>query len=216
MIRILVCLTAIIIMGVTSVAPADDPFANLPVGQDPFASEFAETETPPILYPDEQREHDLWSQLESETGTYGDRDTSLYSEQERKILEALDNDARIDATSLPLADVVDNWRSEHGIDIGFDIPELRRLEMDPELLLIDRDISGISFRSCLKLILEDVDLTYTIRNEVLLITSEEKAEEYLQRKVHPVVFSQPATPMQDRIGRRTRRRRMPRMRYSNR
>ena len=47
-------------------------------------------------------------------------------------------------------------------------------------------MKGISLRSALRLILEEFDLTYVVQDEVLKITSKEKADEILTTRVYPV------------------------------
>jgi hypothetical protein len=49
-------------------------------------------------------------------------------------------------------------------------------------------LSGIKLRSALHLLLDDLKLQYVIQNEVLLITTPEKAEseEYLATRIYPV------------------------------
>ncbi len=51
-----------------------------------------------------------------------------------------------------------------------------------------KNLKGISLRSALKMILDELQLKYVIHNEVLLITSPTKAEsdEYMVTKAYPV------------------------------
>ena len=49
-----------------------------------------------------------------------------------------------------------------------------------------KNISGISLRSALRLLLGDIDLTYLIKDEVMKITTKEKAAENMIIKVYPV------------------------------
>jgi len=51
---------------------------------------------------------------------------------------------------------------------------------------VTRNLSGVSLRSALRLMLKDLDLTYVIRDEVLLITTPEEANAKLVTKVYPV------------------------------
>jgi secreted protein with Ig-like and vWFA domain len=142
------------------------------------------SDEPPYLYPDAE----VWQQLPAyRLEHYGSVDLSSSSENEQKILEALDNETSVDADGTPLTDVISDWKIEQGIEIQFDEAALRDIGVDPELEKIDRKVSGISFRSALRLILEERGLTYTIQNEVLLVTSIEKAQKYIITKTHPPV-----------------------------
>ena len=53
---------------------------------------------------------------------------------------------------------------------------------------VTKNLKGISLRSALKLLLDELQLKYVVHNEVLLITSPAKAEsdEYMTTKVYPV------------------------------
>ncbi len=74
----------------------------------------------------------------------------------------------------------------HGIQIEVDTQALEDESVDVTSETITKDLSGISLRSGLRLMLGDLNLTYVIDNEVLMITSQEKAEETLVTKVYPV------------------------------
>jgi hypothetical protein len=58
--------------------------------------------------------------------------------------------------------------------------------LDPSTLPITKHLEGISLRSALNLMLHDVDLTYVVRHQVLLITTSKAAAELLSTKVYPV------------------------------
>lgn len=47
-------------------------------------------------------------------------------------------------------------------------------------------VKGLKYKTALKLLLDELDLTYLIRNEVLLVTSKSEAESMLTTKVYPV------------------------------
>jgi hypothetical protein len=51
---------------------------------------------------------------------------------------------------------------------------------------VTRNLSGVSLRSALRLMLKDLELTYVIRDEVLLITTPEEAIAQLATRVYPV------------------------------
>lgn len=51
---------------------------------------------------------------------------------------------------------------------------------------VTRSVNGVTIRAALKLLLNELDLTYVIRSEVLAITSKTEAESMLTTKVYPV------------------------------
>ena len=51
---------------------------------------------------------------------------------------------------------------------------------------VTRSLKGITLRSALRLMLGAMDLTYVIKDEVLLITTPDKASNELATKVYPV------------------------------
>ncbi len=51
---------------------------------------------------------------------------------------------------------------------------------------ITKSLSGLSLKSCLRLILRELNLTYVVRDEVLLITTPEEAEREQVTRLYPV------------------------------
>ncbi len=109
------------------------------------------------------------------------------SPAERKIREALDQPTQMEFVDTPLKDVVDYLRDLHHIEIQLDGPALKEAGVE-DSTPITKNLKGISLRSALKLLLEELQLKFVIHNEVLLITSPTKAEsdEYMTTKVYPV------------------------------
>jgi hypothetical protein len=114
---------------------------------------------------------------------------------ERRIREALDQPTQIEFVETPLKDVIDHLKATHHIEIQLDGPALKDAGVD-ESCSVTRNLKGISLRSALRLMLDELQLKYVVRNEVLLITSAAKAEsdEYTETRVYPVtdlVFQAP-------------------------
>jgi len=76
-------------------------------------------------------------------------------------------------------------KKSHGIEIQLDQRALDDVGI-PADTPITRSLRGISLRSALQLLLRDLDLTHLIRDEVLLITTEEEAEVMLATVAYPV------------------------------
>jgi hypothetical protein len=109
------------------------------------------------------------------------------SPAERKIRAALLQPTQIEFVETPLKDVVDYLKELHHIEIQLDTAALKEAGVD-ESAPVTKNLKGISLRSALKLLLDELQLKYVIHNEVLLITSPAKAEsdEYMITKAYPV------------------------------
>ncbi|MBL7039805.1 MAG: hypothetical protein ISR77_14305, partial [Pirellulaceae bacterium] len=121
---------------------------------------------PPILYPEPQ----VWADLTLRRKKYASIDLARTGGAEAKILEALDDDTRLEFIETPLDQVVDFLKDQHGINIELDAGELDNVGIGTDVP-ITRNLKGITLRSALRLMLKDLELTYVIRDEVLLITT---------------------------------------------
>ena len=100
---------------------------------------------------------------------------SNVSPAEKKIAEALKRPTTIEFVETPLKDVVDYLKDLHHIEIQLDSAALKDAGID-ESTQVTKNLKGVSLRSALKLLLDELKLKWVIHNEVLLITSPEKAE----------------------------------------
>ncbi|MEX2121197.1 MAG: hypothetical protein WD847_16510 [Pirellulales bacterium] len=118
-----------------------------------------------------------------------DRPRDLTSEPEPSPAQAtsknaLDEKTSIDFVDRPLTEVVDYLESRHKIEIELDRKAL--LDVGVDNAGIRAHLSGISLGSALELILGPLELTYVIRDDVLLITSKTEAEGMMEARVYPV------------------------------
>jgi len=98
---------------------------------------------------------------------------------------ALDKTLAFDLTEAALDDVVDWLRSELKISIHVDRRSLDDIGIGIETP-ITFQLSGIPVRNALDLLLEELDLTWLIHDNVLVITSVETAEATLETKTYDV------------------------------
>jgi hypothetical protein len=105
--------------------------------------------------------------------------------REEKIEEALREPTELEFLETPLQDVVDTLEDHHKIQILIDQRALDEIGI-PSDTPITFSLTGVSLQSGLNLILRPLDLTWTIRDEVLLITTPEEAENMLVPKVYDV------------------------------
>jgi hypothetical protein len=136
---------------------------------------------PPILYPDPE----VWQLLTERRKKYKAVDLQQNNENEERILAALDDKTVLEFTDQPLSDAIQYLKDRHDIEIQLDEKALEDEGIGTDTP-VSRNISGITLRSALRLLLGELDLTYVVKNEVLLITTKAEAEALLVTKVYPV------------------------------
>ncbi|HEX7446167.1 MAG TPA: VWA domain-containing protein [Pirellulales bacterium] len=136
---------------------------------------------PPILYPDPE----VWQLLTERRKKYKAVDLTQHSPNEEKILQALNEPTVMDFEETPLRDAIDFLKEKHNIEIQLDARALEDGGLGSDTP-VTRSLKGISLRNALRLLLGEYELTYVIRNEVLLITSKTEAENMLSTRVYPV------------------------------
>ena len=92
-----------------------------------------------------------------------------------KIEQELSESTTLEFIETPLADVMHFLMDLHGIEIQLEERALDDVGIGSDTP-VTRNLKGISLRSALNLMLEDLALTYVIRDEVLLITTPEQAK----------------------------------------
>jgi len=102
---------------------------------------------------------------------------------EMRIMAALEDDTRLEFIETPLEDVLSFLRECHDIPIEIDTRALDDVGIGSDSP-ITRNLKGISLRSALSLLLRDLDLTYIIKHEVLMITNLQVADEFSETHVY--------------------------------
>jgi VWA domain-containing protein len=144
----------------------------------PFSGE------PPIVYPDAQ----VWEELTNRRKKYASVDLKSQGKAEMRIMAALREPlkAPLEYFGQPLSEIMNLLQEDYDIPIHIDTQQLDLLAISSEVE-VTVNLRNITLRSALKLLLEQVeDLTYVIEDEVLKITTKDKAAETLQVKVYPV------------------------------
>lgn len=85
----------------------------------------------------------------------------------------------------PLKDVVDDIHVRHEIQIVFDRRALEDVGTDLSTP-VTISVAGTTLRSALRLLLRNLDLTYVIHDEVLMITTSDAAKSQLSTRFYPV------------------------------
>ena len=104
---------------------------------------------------------------------------------EVRIFETLDNTTTVEFIDEPLTSIVDFFKDFHDIEIQIDEPALKDIGLGTDEPVM-KQLSGITLRSALNLILHDLGLDWTITNEVLLITTPEVAQTTMVTRVYDV------------------------------
>lgn len=91
------------------------------------------------------------------------------SPAESKIEAALNDPTQLEFIETPLQDVIDFLKDMHDIEIQIDNRALEDVGIGSDTP-ITMSLKGVSLRSALRLMLRQLDLTFVIRDEVLLIT----------------------------------------------
>ncbi len=104
---------------------------------------------------------------------------------EVKISRELGSKTECDFTETPLADVMDYFKTRHGIQIELDLKALQDEAIDSSVP-VTRSLKDVKLKSALRLILREHNLAFVIRNEVLLITTKTEEEAFTEARVYPV------------------------------
>ena len=136
---------------------------------------------PPLVYPPAEE----WEALTARRKKYASVDLSTVKESEQHIFEELDRPTEVDFFETPLSDAFDTLAEFHNINIELNSNEFDNLGVDTGTP-ITKTYNGVSLRSAMRLILREYDLTFVVRDEVLVITSVEDAEQELVTRVYPV------------------------------
>ena len=137
---------------------------------------------PPIRYPSPER----WAEITRLREKFKSVDLANPGSKEKAIYDALDKPVnRWEFEESPLRDVETAIEDEFNIPVEIDNRALEELGLDPDLPVTQK-ASGSSLRAALRRMLDPLDLAYLVKDEVLLITTKEKAQEEMVVKVYPV------------------------------
>lgn len=136
---------------------------------------------PPVRYPPPE----VWRALTERRKKWRSVDLRKNSPIEQRIEAALNERTEISFSDMPLKDAIDFLKDLHEIQIVMDSAALTDEGVDPSAP-VSLELAGITLRSALRLLLEPLALTYVIRDEVMMITTEAKAGEALSTRVYPV------------------------------
>jgi hypothetical protein len=138
---------------------------------------------PPLHYPSAER----WRELTKLREQYKKVELARPGSEEKRIYDALDKTVdSLNFQETPLRDVISQLRDKFGIEIVPDTKAFEDAGLDLDSTVVTQNVANVSLRSALRLILGTVDLTYLVKDEVLRITTRDRAAETLITKVYPV------------------------------
>lgn len=105
---------------------------------------------------------------------------------EQAIRRALDSPAKGSWSDTTLADFVAYLEAEYQIPVRLDRKALSESDITANTPLDAAEIDGVRLRTALELALRPLELTWTIYDDVLLITTQSEAENLLVVKVYDV------------------------------
>ncbi len=137
---------------------------------------------PPVRYPPAP----VWKALTERRKKWEAVDLHKSSPSEERIVNALDDQTELSFSDTPLDQAIEYLADLHNIPIIIDEKALEDEGIAKDTPVPNLQLSGITLRSALKLMLEPLGLNYVIEDEVMKITTQAIAEETLQTRVYPV------------------------------
>lgn len=136
---------------------------------------------PPILWPPAE----VWKALTERRNKWASVDLVRYNPIEERIRKALNSPTDVEFVETPLKDALLFLKDQHNINIWIDETKIsdEGVATDQPVTL---QLSGVTFRSVLKLLLEPLQLTWVIDDEVMKVTTTVAAGEKLFTRVYPV------------------------------
>jgi hypothetical protein len=140
------------------------------------------SDTPGIQYPSAAE----WQAKTAAREKYSNMvDMHRVTPGEAKIEAALKETSSLDCDQMPLTDVVAYLRARHGIEIQLDRKGLTAAAVDTSTL-VTMHVKGIKLKSILKLLCDELELASVRRDDILLITTKERAEYFNEIRVYYV------------------------------
>jgi hypothetical protein len=102
-----------------------------------------------------------------------------------KIEQSLDGIANLDFSETPLQEVARYLTDAHGIPILLDRRALDDVGLGGDTP-VTISLQGVSLRHALRIVLRELDLTYVVKREVLMITTPEEGERDTPTLIYPV------------------------------
>ncbi|MED5447864.1 MAG: hypothetical protein VYA62_06520, partial [Planctomycetota bacterium] len=126
-----------------------------------------------------------WADLVKRRKRFGRPDNRARSDEEIRIEKSLNSPISLHFDETPLKEVIDEIRKQVEINIVIDKLGLEEVGATTNSA-VSIDLNGIKLKSILNLMLEPLDLDYTIQDDVLKITSKLRQQGRLITATYPV------------------------------
>ncbi|HET6881200.1 MAG TPA: STN domain-containing protein [Pirellulales bacterium] len=119
-------------------------------------------------------------------------------DNEQRFEEALGQGATLDFDEVPLTALIEYFREATKLDIVLDSKALVDAGVGTDAP-VSIHVSNASYKTALRLVLDQLDLTWVYRGEVVLVTSKTEAEGMLTTKFYDVrdLLEDPESPSRD-------------------
>jgi len=111
------------------------------------------------------------------------RTASTLTAKEQAIMKSLESPINIDYRNKPFVQLIQELSDGMKLPIILDKQALSELEVDSSTMATLK-LTGVSTRTALRKLLSDYGLVYVIKNESILVTSQQKAKEMLVTRVY--------------------------------
>jgi len=101
----------------------------------------------------------------------------------------------LEFSDMPLRDVVSRLGEKWNLPIHIDHKPLDEAGIDPETSITNVAVKGETLRGVLQAVLDDIDLTWIVRGERLVITTKEAASDSLITRLYPLPFGTAKQPV---------------------
>lgn len=126
-----------------------------------------------------------WDEINKRREKYKKQETR-YSEKELQIIKSLSTPVQANYTNQPLQSVMEEMARMAGVTIHLAPDGLAEQSVQPSQPVTLNTVEAIPLKSALNLILEPLNLDYTVRNDVLMITSKSKKDTDVYAVTYPV------------------------------
>ncbi len=104
---------------------------------------------------------------------------------DERVREALDQPTRMEFVDMPLQDAMNFLKDLHQIEIQLDNRALEDAGVGSDTP-VSRGLERLPLKSALRILLSDLDLAYIVQDDVLLITTQDKASEMREVRAYDV------------------------------
>jgi len=104
---------------------------------------------------------------------------------EEKVYKSLSDSTEVEFVDVPVAEALAFLADKHGSPIKLDGRALKELEITSDAP-VSLSVKGITLRSALRLLLNDLNLEFIVQNEVILVTSPTRMSKFKEVRIYNV------------------------------